>query len=72
MAAKMMNKDPFTYHSERDSFVKALQSFHSSRGTTIVRLPTIGGREIDLFLLYSKVTALGGWEKVMQPNQALR
>ena len=27
-------------------------------------MPNVGGKDVDLFLLYWKVTALGGWEKV--------
>ena len=36
--------------------------------TPIARLPTIGCREVDLFLLFTRVTALGGWEKVCGPQ----
>lgn len=32
--------------------------------TPFQRIPTIRGKDVDLFLLYSKVTAAGGWEKV--------
>ena len=32
--------------------------------TPFNRLPRIGGRVVNLYLLYSKVTALGGWKKV--------
>lgn len=32
--------------------------------TPFRRVPVIGGREIDLYLLYSLVTAQGGWIKV--------
>lgn len=32
--------------------------------TSLIRLPRLNGQEVDLYLLYSLVTARGGWEKV--------
>ena len=32
--------------------------------TPIDRIPRIGTKEIDLYLLYQRVTDLGGWKKV--------
>ncbi|XP_014672975.1 PREDICTED: uncharacterized protein LOC106813343 isoform X2 [Priapulus caudatus] len=62
--AKELGKDPLTYEREKQAFLDELKQFHSSRRTPLSRLPTISGREVDLHLLYHKVTSLGGWNKV--------
>ncbi|KAK2141801.1 hypothetical protein LSH36_1037g00059 [Paralvinella palmiformis] len=62
--AKILDKDPFTYQKERDSFLRDLCRFHASRGTSYSGFPCLGGKQVDLYLLYSKVTQLGGWVKV--------
>ncbi|XP_072109362.1 AT-rich interactive domain-containing protein 2-like isoform X2 [Mobula birostris] len=46
------------------SFLDELRHFHRSKGTTFRKIPIIGGRELDLSALYSKVTSLGGFAKV--------
>ncbi|CAH0561486.1 unnamed protein product [Brassicogethes aeneus] len=66
--AKILDKDPATYCKERDGFLRDLQHFHETKGTPFKRCPTLGGREVDLFLLYSVVTAAGGWIKVNTKN----
>ncbi|KRT80635.1 hypothetical protein AMK59_6340 [Oryctes borbonicus] len=66
--AKILGKDPVTYTKERDGFLRDLQHFHESRGTPFRRAPILSGHEIDLYLLYSLVTAQGGWIKVNSKN----
>lgn len=62
--AKYLNKDVQTYQREYDSFMKDLQQFHANRGSRLNKIPSIGGKDVDLYLLYTKVTAMGGWNKV--------
>ncbi|KAL5713943.1 hypothetical protein ACHQM5_015972 [Ranunculus cassubicifolius] len=45
-------------------FSDTLKSFHSALGT-IINTPVIGGKELDLHLLYVEVTNRGGFDKVM-------
>ncbi|GCB69319.1 hypothetical protein scyTo_0005454 [Scyliorhinus torazame] len=46
------------------SFLDELRHFHRSKGTSFRKIPIIGGRELDLSALYSRVTSLGGFAKV--------
>ncbi|XP_033107914.1 SWI/SNF nucleosome remodeling complex component-like [Anneissia japonica] len=62
--AQYLDKDPFTYEHEKRTFLNDLRQFHSSKGTPLNRLPCIGGKELDLYLLYNKVVSLGGFTKV--------
>lgn len=62
--AGILNKDPFTYQQEQNDFLKELKQFHINRGTPITRIPRIGGKEVDLYLLYRRVIGFGGWRKV--------
>ena len=39
--------------------------------TAFQRTPKIGGRDVDLYLLYVLVTTRGGWEKVSQRTCSL-
>nr|CAH7715865.1 unnamed protein product [Callosobruchus chinensis] len=66
--ANILGKDPATYSKERDGFLRDLHHFHETRGTPYKRSPTIGGKEVDLYLLYSLVTSHGGWLKVNFEN----
>ncbi|XP_060530218.1 AT-rich interactive domain-containing protein 2 isoform X3 [Cylas formicarius] len=66
--ATILGKDEATYSRERDSFLKDLRQFHETRGTPFRRCPTLGSKEIDLYLLYSLVIAQGGWIKVNSKN----
>ncbi|XP_066257245.1 AT-rich interactive domain-containing protein 2 isoform X5 [Euwallacea similis] len=66
--AEIVGKDEATYSKERDSFLRDLRHFHEVRGTPFKRCPTLGGKEIDLYLLYSLITAEGGWIKVNSKN----
>ncbi|KAG5888382.1 hypothetical protein JTB14_035688 [Gonioctena quinquepunctata] len=66
--AKIIGKDPATYSKEREAFLRDLQHFHEIRGTPFKRSPTLGGKEVDLYLLYSLVTSQGGWIRVNSKN----
>ncbi|KAG6508100.1 hypothetical protein ZIOFF_033459 [Zingiber officinale] len=44
-------------------FVETLEDFHSRVGTKL-RVPTVGGKELDLHRLFVEVTSRGGIEKV--------
>ncbi|XP_067913106.1 AT-rich interactive domain-containing protein 2-like [Heterodontus francisci] len=46
------------------SFLDELRHFHRSKGTSFRKIPIIGGRELNLSALYSRVTSLGGFAKV--------
>ncbi|XP_008469191.1 AT-rich interactive domain-containing protein 3B [Diaphorina citri] len=62
--AKVTKKDGDAYFKEKESFLRDLQHFHETRGTPCRHVPKIGGKEIDLYLLYCLVTSNGGWVKV--------
>ncbi|XP_057671700.1 AT-rich interactive domain-containing protein 2 isoform X9 [Diorhabda carinulata] len=66
--ANFLGKDQATYAKERDVFLRDLQHFHEIRGTPFKRAPTLGGKEVDLYLLYTLVTAQGGWLRVNSKN----
>lgn len=51
--------------NDRATFMRRLFEFHEKRGTPISRVPQMGGRELDLFLLYNSVTSLGGLDEVV-------
>ncbi|XP_030747201.1 AT-rich interactive domain-containing protein 2 isoform X3 [Sitophilus oryzae] len=66
--AEFLGKDQATYSKERDGFLRDLRHFHETRGTSFRRCPTLGGNEVDLYLLYNLVTSEGGWMKVNSKN----
>ncbi|XP_038984768.1 high mobility group B protein 9-like [Phoenix dactylifera] len=49
---------------DRALFMDSMRRFHDSMGT-ILSIPVLGGKEIDLHLLYREVTQRGGLEKVI-------
>ncbi|XP_053318273.1 AT-rich interactive domain-containing protein 2 isoform X2 [Spea bombifrons] len=51
------------------AFLDELRQFHESRGSRFRKLPAVGGRELDLHSLYTRVTTLGGFAKVSEKNQ---
>eukprot|EP01018_Ginkgo_biloba_P009642 Gb_28729 [translate_table: standard] len=63
---------PLVKHEEvvanRDLFFDTLNKFHSALGTRFM-VPTIGGKELDLHLLYVEVTARGGLEQVIKDRK---
>ncbi|XP_074657828.1 uncharacterized protein LOC141910865 [Tubulanus polymorphus] len=62
--AKILGKDPYSYQQEYASFLQDVKRFHNLRCSSFHSIPRIGGKEVDLYLLYTKVTTLGGWVKV--------
>nr|XP_002739799.2 PREDICTED: AT-rich interactive domain-containing protein 2-like [Saccoglossus kowalevskii] len=62
--AKHLGKDPDDYEREYESFLNDLRRFHAAKGTAFLKPPAFGRQELDLYLLYSKVTAMGGFTKV--------
>ncbi|THU71260.1 hypothetical protein C4D60_Mb08t33680 [Musa balbisiana] len=63
---------PLHSHEEvvRDklAFMESLRRFHSSMSTKFM-IPVIGGRELDLHLLYVEVTQRGGLAKVIEEKK---
>ncbi|XP_040834856.1 AT-rich interactive domain-containing protein 2 isoform X1 [Ochotona curzoniae] len=51
------------------AFLDELRQFHHSRGSPFRKIPAVGGRELDLHSLYTRVTTLGGFAKVSEKNQ---
>ncbi|XP_066543245.1 AT-rich interactive domain-containing protein 2 [Amia ocellicauda] len=51
------------------AFLDELRQFHQSRGSPFKKIPVVGGRELDLNALYTRVTTLGGFAKVSDKNQ---
>ncbi|XP_076164270.1 uncharacterized protein LOC143145108 isoform X3 [Ptiloglossa arizonensis] len=50
--------------AEEKKFLTDVQSFMNSRGTPVGKMPLLGYRQIDLFLFYTKVQMLGGYDSV--------
>uniref|UniRef100_A0ACB8FPD9 AT-rich interactive domain-containing protein 2 n=1 Tax=Sphaerodactylus townsendi TaxID=933632 RepID=A0ACB8FPD9_9SAUR len=51
------------------AFLDELRQFHHSRGSPFKKIPVVGGKELDLHALYTRVTTLGGFGKVSEKNQ---
>ncbi|XP_073476057.1 AT-rich interactive domain-containing protein 2 [Aquarana catesbeiana] len=51
------------------AFLDELRQFHESRGSRFRKIPAVGGRELDLHTLYTRVITLGGFAKVSEKNQ---
>ncbi|XP_042413801.1 high mobility group B protein 15-like [Zingiber officinale] len=49
-------------------FTETLEDFHSRLGTKL-RVPTVGGKELDLHCLFVEVTSRGGIEKVIEDRK---
>ncbi|XP_046599199.1 formin-J isoform X1 [Neodiprion lecontei] len=49
---------------EEKRFISDVQTFMNSRGTPVGKMPLLGYKQIDLFLFYTKVRNLGGYESV--------
>lgn len=54
--------------ANRDLFFDTLNKFHSALGTKFM-VPTIGGKELDLHLLYVEVTSRGGLDQVIKDRK---
>ncbi|XP_070532120.1 AT-rich interactive domain-containing protein 2-like [Ptychodera flava] len=59
-----LGKDPESYGKVYGSFMEDLKRFHAAKGTPIYKLPSFDRKELDLYLLYTKVTSMGGFTKV--------
>ncbi|KTF87545.1 hypothetical protein cypCar_00011165 [Cyprinus carpio] len=51
-------------HPEEQLFLDQLYFFMERRGSPISKVPNLGFKKIDLFLMYSVVKRLGGYERV--------
>ncbi|KAL4660040.1 AT-rich interactive domain-containing protein 5B-like [Arapaima gigas] len=51
-------------HPEEQHFLNQLYVFMERRGSPISKVPNLGFKKIDLFLLFSTVKKLGGYERV--------
>ncbi|XP_026226853.1 ARID_ARID5 domain-containing protein [Anabas testudineus] len=51
-------------HPEEQLFLDQLYAFMDRRGSPIHKVPNLGFKKIDLFLMYSVVKRLGGYKKV--------
>ncbi|KAJ8262469.1 hypothetical protein GJAV_G00166820 [Gymnothorax javanicus] len=51
------------------AFLDELRQFHQSRGSPFKKIPFVGGKELDLNALYTRVISLGGFAKVSDRNQ---
>uniref|UniRef100_A0A0C9RMP8 ARID5B_1 protein n=1 Tax=Fopius arisanus TaxID=64838 RepID=A0A0C9RMP8_9HYME len=49
---------------EEKKFLADVQNFMSSRGTPVTKMPLLGYRQIDLYVFYTKVQKLGGYDSV--------
>ncbi|KAM5582834.1 high mobility group B protein 10 [Rosa sericea] len=52
-----------------DLFWQKLKEFHDSLGTKKFMIPTVGGKALDMHLLFVEVTSRGGIEKVIRDRQ---
>lgn len=49
---------------EKDRFVAQLYKFMDERGTPINKAPSVNGKDLDLYLLYTLVNEMGGYNKI--------
>ncbi|XP_049598690.1 AT-rich interactive domain-containing protein 5B [Syngnathus scovelli] len=56
--------DGWLPHPEEQLFLDELFTFMERQGSPIHKVPNLGFKKIDLFLMYSVVRRLGGYEKV--------
>lgn len=61
----------FKQDKEREDFTQRLIEFHKHKNvnTPLTSWPTLNGRSIDLFKLFTKVVSLGGWELVCEKDK---
>ncbi|XP_058809368.1 AT-rich interactive domain-containing protein 5B-like [Phymastichus coffea] len=62
-AAKRVDRKP---SAEEKKFLGDVHTFMSSRNTPLGKMPLLGYRQIDLYLFYSKVQDLGGYDRVSE------
>jgi len=56
--------DKYRLTEEAKQFIRELFDFWAKRGVTNLKIPQIGGRELDLLHLYKAVCKRGGYQKV--------
>ncbi|XP_067852567.1 AT-rich interactive domain-containing protein 5B-like [Heptranchias perlo] len=56
--------NPSELLSEEQHFLKALHNFMRDRNTPIARIPHLGFKKIDLFIMFTVTQQLGGYEAV--------
>ncbi|XP_073135122.1 high mobility group B protein 15 [Henckelia pumila] len=54
--------------SSRELFMETLRKLHASMGTKFM-IPVVGGRDLDLYLLFVEVTSRGGIAKVVKERK---
>jgi hypothetical protein len=62
-------KHSMQFNMTRDSFIRELYGFMQARGQPISKLPSLGYKELDLFLLYQLVIARGGMDEVTRRQE---
>jgi hypothetical protein len=55
--------------SAREKFMADVYRIQEQKGTSIQKLPTVGSKELNLFLLYNQVMARGGVAEVVKGKQ---
>lgn len=51
--------------ADKAQFMESLEDFMAERGTPMTKVPTLGHKELDLFILYCEVVKRGGVEAVI-------
>ncbi|XP_078075846.1 AT-rich interactive domain-containing protein 2 isoform X3 [Mustelus asterias] len=69
MANSTGKTQPSDPRRKRQAFLEELRQFHHNRGTPFKKIPIVGGKELDLHALYTRVTSLGGFAKVTDKNK---
>lgn len=54
---------------DRDRFYRRLYRYREEIGQPIVRVPTLGFKELDLWILYREVIGRGGFDAVIAKKQ---
>ena len=52
-------------------FMKELTEYWDGVGQQLTRIPSVGGKELDLHLLFLSVGRLGGYEKTTQSRRSM-
>ena len=63
------SKHSFKFDMTKETFLKDLYSFMQARGQPISKLPSLGYKELDLYLLYQLVIARGGMDDVTSKQE---
>lgn len=63
------SKHSISFNMTREAFLKDLYSFMHARGQPISKLPSLGYKELDLYLLYQLVIERGGMDEVTRKQE---